>query len=195
MSLVATAPLKNSAGQSPLQVAYRNGQFEIVALLLTHGADPNFIEHTGREPWAMPVLHHAITAAVMRSRWLAQTRYEVGGDRGWVTRNSVEQADAAFAALQLLFESGADIQGIDSYGNSVIARAVLDARQILPSYKHSDPDWVDLKPLNAELVADLSRVFDLLIERGADLDEIDPQFGKSVREFYRAEPVARFLFP
>lgn len=190
VGIVATAPPKKYAGQSPLQVAYRHGEFEIAALLLAHGADPNFIEHDNREPWAMPVLHHAIKAAVMRSRWLRPTWRE---EAPWQLRNTTERADAAYAALQLLLDSGADVQALDSYGNSSLGRAVLDARQILPTYRHSDPDWVDPKPLNPELVDDLTRIFNTLQAHGADPNRPERDFGRPLAEPYRAEPVAQFL--
>lgn len=190
--LTATSPPKKYDGQSPLQVAYRTGKFEIAALLLEHGADPNFIEHTEREPWAMPVLHHAITAAVMRSRWLAPTWRE---DEPWRLRNTAERADEAYTALKLLLDSSADIHANDSYGNSAIARACLDARQILPRHRYNDPEWVDPKPLNPELVEDLERVFDLLLAHGADPHSPEHHEGSEtpVAEFYRKEPVAQFL--
>ncbi|HEY1176842.1 MAG TPA: hypothetical protein VGF17_11840 [Phytomonospora sp.] len=189
-ALVASAPPKKYSGQSPLQVAYRHGEFEIAALLLEHGADPNFIEHGGREPWAMPVLHHAVKAAVMRSRWLRPTW---NGEGPWQMSNSAERSDAAFAALCRLLESGADALALDSYGNSSLGRAALDARQVLPQHRHNDPDWVDPKPLNPELAEDLTRVFDTLRAYGADPTRMERDFGKSLVEFYRAEPVAGFL--
>lgn len=195
VDLVATPPPQRYAGQSPLQVAYQHGEFDIAALLLRHDANPNFIENTETDTFVQPVLHHAITTAVMSSRWLAPTRYERGEDRGWRSRNTAEQAEAAFEALQLLLDSGADVHAHDSSDNSSIGRAALDARQILPTHSYNDPEWVDPKPLNSELVADLTRIFNALIERGADLDEVDPKVGKSVREFYRAEHVAKFLNP
>lgn len=192
IGLTATSPPKKYAGQSPLQVAYRSGEFRIAALLLKHGADPNFIEHRDREPWAMPVLHHAIKAAVTRTRWLAPTWRE---DEPWQLRNSAERADEAFATLKMLFDSGADIHACDSYGNSSIARACLDARQILPQHRYNDPEWVDPKPLNPELVGDLARIFDLLLARGADPHRPEHHTGSEtpVAEFYREEPVAQFL--
>ncbi|WP_028473176.1 ankyrin repeat domain-containing protein [Nocardioides alkalitolerans] len=187
---VAGAAPKKYAAQSPLQVAYRHGEFEIAALLLTHGADPNYIEHPDREPWAMPVLHHAIKAAVSRSRWLRPTWRE---EEPWQLRNTADRADAAHAALLVLLEAGADVHALDSYGNSSLGRAALDARDVLPRYRHNDPDWVDPKPLNPELVEDLTRVFRALKARGADPHRSERDLGASLLEFYGAEPVARFL--
>ncbi|HXH36863.1 MAG TPA: hypothetical protein VNJ54_20980 [Plantibacter sp.] len=187
---IAGAAPKNYAGQSPLQVAYRHGEFEIAALLLAHGADPDFIEHHNREPWAIPVLHHAITAAVMRSRWLRPTRRP---DDPWQLASTAERADAAYEALRHLLQSGADVQVLDSYGNSSLGRAVLNARDLLPKRRYIDPDWVDPRPLNPELVADLARVFALLRAHGADPKRTERDLGHSLIDFYNAEPVAQFL--
>lgn len=194
VTLTATAPPKKYGGQSPLQVAYRNGRFEIAALLLEHGADPNFIETDS--PWALslPVVHHAITAAVMRSRWLRPVRFAKDRTKEqWRIGHTRQQADAAYTALQLLFESGADIHAVDSFGGSALGRAALDARQILPQYRHRDPGWVDPKPLNPELVDDLARIFALLRTYGADPNRSEPDQNLPVAQFYRAEPVGRFL--
>lgn len=190
VSAVATSPPKKYLGQSPLQVAYRHGEFEIAALLLAHGANPNFIEHYNRDPWAIPVLHHAIRAAVMRSRWLRPTWRE---ENPWKPSSTAEYAEAAHAALQLLLESGADVHARDSYGNSSLERAVLDARQILPTHRYNDPEWVDPKPLNPELVGDLTRIFRTLKAHGADPNIAHRTSDLSLAEFYRAETVGRIL--
>lgn len=194
VALVATSPPKTYAGQSPLMVAYRTGQFEIAGLLLDHGADPNFIDDDSPHAFQTPVLHDAIKAAVMRSRWLRPTRFARDKTAEvWQLRNSAGAADAACAALQLLLESGADIHAVDSNGNSALGRAAADARQILPAHHYGDPDWVDPKPLNPELVDDLSRVFALLLAQGADPNRAEPSLERSVADFYRAEPVGRFF--
>ncbi|MFW6597220.1 hypothetical protein ACQBAU_05165 [Propionibacteriaceae bacterium Y2011] len=193
VALTATAPPKKYTDQSPLQVAYRHGQFEIAELLLEQGADPNYIEHADRDPWVIPVLHHAIMAAVMRSRWLRPTRL-APPEEAWTTRNSAETADAAFAGLQLLLESGADIHAKNSYGGSALGRAAIDAAEILPKVKYNDPDWVDPKPLNPELIDDLTRIFDALLERGADPDDkLNAGEDLSVAEYFGKTAVARFL--
>ncbi|WP_223405549.1 hypothetical protein [Occultella gossypii] len=126
----------------------------------------------------------------MRSRWLRQTLRE---EEPWQPRNTAERADAAYDALHLLLESGADVQALDSYGNSSLGRAVLDARQVLPRHRHNDPEWADPKPLNPELVDDLTRVFDSLMAHGADPNRTERDLGGSLAEYHRAEPVAQFL--
>ena len=58
----AKAP-KKDIGQSPLQVAIKCGEFEIIELLLEKGADADFMEDPALVPprsVCMPVLHDAI---------------------------------------------------------------------------------------------------------------------------------------
>ena len=58
----AKAP-KKDIGQSPLQVAIKFGEFEIIELLLENGADPDFMENPELVPphsVCMSVLHDAI---------------------------------------------------------------------------------------------------------------------------------------
>ncbi|MET9918694.1 hypothetical protein ABZZ04_16595 [Streptomyces sp. NPDC006435] len=191
VALVATPPPKKHAGQSPLMIALKTGRFGIAMLLLDHGADVNFIDSDGPHPHSMPVLHDAIKAAVMRSRWLRPTRFT--DDEQWALRNTVESSDAAFTVLRRVLESGADVHALDSHGNSALHRAAMDARQILPMHRYSAPEWVDPKPLNPELVEDLTRIFDLLLAHGADPGRAEKQLGRSVAEHYRSEPVGRFL--
>ncbi len=62
---------KKDIGQSPLQVAVKCGQFEIIDLLLDNGADPDFMENRADQPadtddyyfMPMPVLCDAINGA------------------------------------------------------------------------------------------------------------------------------------
>ncbi len=61
----AKAP-KKDIGQSPLQVAIKCGEFEIIELLLENGADPDFMENPELVPphsVCMSVLHDAISPA------------------------------------------------------------------------------------------------------------------------------------
>ena len=54
---------KKDIGQSPLQVAIKCGEFEIIELLLENGADPDFMENPELIPphsVCMSVLHDAI---------------------------------------------------------------------------------------------------------------------------------------
>ncbi len=65
----------------------------------------------------------------------------------------------------------------------------MQARQILPRNKEDEN-----RVLTPELRADIERIFDLLIESGADMNYISPNsFGKTYKEEYGSEPVGEFL--
>ncbi|MBQ9779374.1 MAG: ankyrin repeat domain-containing protein, partial [Clostridia bacterium] len=98
------------------------------------------------------------------------------------------QADEAFAILKKLIELGADVNAQDSYGNAGMDRACLQARQILPRPNSDD------RLLTDELRNDLSRIFALLKQSGADMSYVAPNaFGRSYREQYADETVSLFL--
>ena len=70
IACTAKQPPKKDDGQSPLQAALKTGRFNIVEYLLDLGADINFMEDdTCCNEWRAPVIHDAINAAVMSSRW------------------------------------------------------------------------------------------------------------------------------
>lgn len=192
ISCTAKQPPKKDDGQSPLQIAIKSGNLEIADYLIEFGADVNFMEIESCNEWKMPVIQDAIMATVMRSRYLSLT-YNKNGEKEWELSNTKEKFDKAFNLLKKMFELGADINSHDSYGNSCLGRAILDARRLLPQKNYQDPTWVDERPLNKELKEDLAMIFNLLLELGADINEIDERFGKSLIEYYKEESVAQFL--
>ncbi|WP_315122424.1 ankyrin repeat domain-containing protein [uncultured Clostridium sp.] len=188
IACTAKQPPKKDHGQSPLQVAIKSGNFEIAEYLLDCGADVNFIEKESCYEWRMPVLQDAIMAAVMSSRW--NTKDAIMGFREF---NSKEKADKAFHVLKRMIDMGADISSVDSYGNSCLVRAILDARQILPSYYYKEDRVANNRIITNELKEDLMRIFDLLIQKGADIYERDKRNNKTLCESYEKEPVGQFL--
>ena len=83
---------------------------------------------------------------------------------------------------------GADVNAKDSFGNACLDRARLQARQILPIQGSTD------RVITAELRYDLSRIFRLFIENGADTCYIAPNaFEKTYKEQYAREAVGEFL--
>ena len=168
ISCTAKQPPKKDDGQSPLQVALKTGRLEIAEYLLDLGADVNFMEAEDcASGWRAPVLHDAINAAVMNSRWNEN--------------------------LQPMLDLGADIRGVDSYGNTCVWRLCLQARQVLPPYNHSTRAVGSTRILTPELKEDLSRIFALLRNRGMDIECIKPGTSATVRELYKDEPIAQFL--
>lgn len=188
ISCTAKQPPKKDHGQSPLQVAIKSGHFQIAEYLLDQGADINFMESESCYDWRMPVLQDAIMAAVRSSRWNINSSLT-----GFQEFNSKEKADAAFHLLERMIQMGADTHARDSYGNSCLFRAIADARQILPTYYYKEDRTSDGRIVTDALKQDLSRIFDLLIEHGADVWEIDNRNGLPLIESCAREPVAQFL--
>ena len=174
---------KKFDGQSPLQVALKTADTQMVELLLTFCPDVNFMEtESCANDWRAPVLHDAIDRAIMSVRW------NINRPDGLEVFNTQAQADDAFAILHRLVELGADVNAKDSYGNACMDRACLQARQILPRPNSDD------RLLTDELRHDLSRIFDLLKQNGADMDYVAPNaFGKTYAEQYVDEAIGFFL--
>ena len=193
---VAKQPPKSDDGQSLLQVALKNAQVEIANLLLDYHADVNFMEAEDCcNAWRAPVLHDAIRSAVFQTRWSTWDsfhKYETGETR-YIVRYTAEDADAAFGVLKRMIDMGADVSAEDSYGNSCLKRAILDARQVLPRFNHGDKTVSDDRVITEELRFDLRRIFGLLFANGADVNEICKISGKTLKENYAPEPVAEFL--
>jgi len=188
ISCTAKQPPKKDHGQSPLQVAIKSGNFKIAEYLLDCGADVNFMEKESCYEWRMPVLQDAIMAAVMSSRW--NTNNAIMGLREF---NSKEKSSNAFHVLKRMIDIGADVSCFDSYGNSCLVRAILDARQILPIYYYNEDRISEDRIITDELKEDLAQIFDLLLENGADINELDKRNNKLLCESYAKEPVAQFF--
>jgi hypothetical protein len=184
VNATAMAPPKKDDGQSTLQVAIKAGQFGVAHLLLERGADVNFMEssdlNSDLNAWRTPVLHDAIRAAVFSTRF-GRNRALPGEAPRIEIMNTAEASARAFDVLAALVARGADPGKLDSAGNPALMRAILDARQIAD------------EPILPELVSDLERIFELLIQAGASPDWIDPRFGQSIAERFTSEPVGRFL--
>lgn len=174
---------KKYDGQSPLQVALKASSIEIIELLLAYKPNVNFIEDEScANSWRAPVIHDAINRAIMCSRW------NVSRPDGLEVFNDERTADEAFTVLKRIIDMGADVNAKDSYGNACIDRACLQARQVLPTKGSTD------RILTPEIRSDISRIFNLLIENGADMCYIAPNaFGKTYKEQYENEIVGEFI--
>ncbi len=188
ISCVAKQPPKKDDGQSPLQVAIKSGNFEIADYLLDLGADVNFMELESCNRWKMPVIQDAIMAAIMCSKFIKSYN-----GKNLELLNNKKKVDQSFNILKRMFDLGADINCHDSYDNSCLGRAILDARQILPSYSHTEKKIIDNNSLNIEQKENLVRIFELLLLQGADINEIDPKFEQTLLMFYKDEPVGQFI--
>jgi len=187
INCIAKQPPKKDDGQSPLQVAIKTGHFKIADYLIDVGADVNFIESESCNVWKMPVIQDAIRAAIMNTRFLTFT-YQ-NGEKVWKPYNTKEQFDAAFNLLKKIIELGADIHSYDSYGNSCLGRAILDAKQVIPAGVQN-PKLADERPLNNELKEDLAVVFHMLFNSGTNINEVHTDREKSkiiLHSFFKIE--------
>ncbi len=55
VSATVKSPPKRDDGQSPLQIAFKTGNFFAAELLLANGADLNFMEESEINEWRAPV--------------------------------------------------------------------------------------------------------------------------------------------
>lgn len=176
----AKSPPKKDDGQSTLQVAIKSANFRIANFLLDRGADVNFTDQSEINTWRAPVLHDALRAAVLSARyWRNRAMHREQPQWEWCS--TLERFDEARDVLERLLEMEASVHQVDSFGNSALGRACLDARQIVDSV------------IPPELDEDLGQVFALLFAAGSDPDAVDPNIGQALRVFYANDPVARFF--
>lgn len=141
---------KKDIGQSPLQVAIKCGEFEIIDLLLEKGADPDFMEDPALVPphsVCMSVLHDAIIGA------FATLCYKQYGD-----------SEKYMDLIKILLENGADPNRKTSSEVLPIGTAVNYAEMILER-RDAYPDIQEITKKR------LFESLDLLIKYGADKDE------------------------
>ncbi len=99
----------------------------IAWVLLEAGADVNFMEAEDcQSGWRAPVIHDAVNAAVMCSRWNVW-REDICELEVFSTQ---AQADLAFTILKRMVALGADLNAMDDRGNFCLWRFCLQARQI-----------------------------------------------------------------
>lgn len=189
VNCVAKQPPKKDDGQSPLQVSLKTGNLEIAEYLIEMGANLNFIEDISCcNTWRAPVIHDAINAAVMKSRWNTNDKL-----RGFKIYSTEQEAKNAYKVLQRMLELGADVNALDSHGNSGLWRFCLQASQILPAYDYANHCERDNRIFTEELEADLSNILKLLKEYGADFSYASPNTKCCVTDFYREGSLAKLL--
>ncbi len=161
VNCIAKQPPKKDDGQSPLQIAFKSKNFWAAKYFLENGADVNFIDATSVNEWKIPVLHDAIMATVALARfefpvdpWNEEVKHL------YALEGAKEHFDKMFVLLKVMVDHGADVNSIDSYGNSVLMRACADVEN-----RWTSKD----RPLPRETIEDLKQIFDLLISSGADI--------------------------
>ncbi len=189
VNCTAKQPPKKDDGQSPLQVALKTGAFDIADFLIDNGADLNFMEDESCcNTWRAPVIHDAINAAVMSSRWNTNNPYT-----GFEVYSTEENAITARKLLEKMLQLGSDINMLDSSGNSGIWRYCLQANQILPRFNYATNCECDDRIFTVELETDLLSILKLLCKYGADLSYVSPNVGLTVKAFYANGSMANLL--
>ena len=189
VNCTAQQPPKKDDGQSPLQVALKTGNFEIADYLIGRNADVNFMEaESCGSQWRAPVIHDAVIAAVMCSRWNTNDPYQ--GFRAFSTEN---QAGRACAVLAKMLDRGADVNAVDSFGYSVLFRFCIQAEQILPRQIPGECRESKDRLFTEALREDLVRILKLLKQAGADPAYQAPVLGKSVLARYQEGSLAMLL--
>ena len=124
------------------------------------------------------MLHDAINCAVMLCRWNTDDQY-----MGFRVFSTKERAEEGLAVLKRMLVMGADVNALDSYGNSGLNRFALQAKQILPSFNYAEHCEGKDRVFTDELHEDLKKVLQALKDAGADPSYKAPNLGYSVREF------------
>ena len=136
---------KKDHGQSPLQIAFKTGNFEIVGYLIYHGVDINFIENADGDPGLRaPVLFDAINTVIMSFCY-----------------RDFNASDHAFTYVERLAREGADVNKTASSGWDAIDWTVTRAEQIIgrPTVYTESQEAARRQ---------CAKILDVLIKNGAD---------------------------
>ena len=187
----AIAPKRplDTRGMSPLQVSLCTGRHKKIAwFLLENGADVNYIPDRKLAEEARPVLFDGVNAAIWNAR-----RYAWDGKNTspmqleW--KHTKEEADDAFKFLRRMLELGADVSVTDHYGRNCLMEAVSETNNLCPVRSQDTGEYYPGRPVTSQMCDDLRRIFRLLIDVGADMDNISSFSKKSIREHYESEPI------
>jgi len=145
VNCVSGALPKKDHGQSPLQVAFKTGNYEIADYLISHGADINFMEAEDDDSGLRaPVLFDAINSTIIS-----------------LCYQKINESEIAFSYVKFLVEKGADVNKLASNGFDAINWSVSTAELLF--------ERASIYPNVQDAVRkQLARILDLLIENGAD---------------------------
>lgn len=187
----AIAPKRplDTRGMSPLQVALCTGWHRKIAwLLLENNADENYIPEKKWAEEVRPVLFDAANVAIWNVR-----RYAWDGKSTepmkLVWKHTKDESDEAYAFLERVLKRGADVGITDYYGRNVLMEAVPEASNLCPILNRETGEYYPGRPVTPEMCDDLRRIFSLLIDSGADINNASAYSKKSIREHYENEPV------
>lgn len=187
----AISPKKPSdiKGMSSLQVALCTGWHAKIAwLLLENGADVNYIPDRKWTDESHPILFDAADVAIWNARRLAwDGKNTTPLNLEW--KHTAEKADEAFRFLEQVLKQGADVSKTDYYGRNVLMEAVSEASKLCPIRNSETGGYYPGRPITPEMRHDMRRIFKLLIDAGADRNNVSAYSKKSIREHYENESV------
>lgn len=148
----AKAP-KKDIGQSPLQVAVKCGEFEIIDLLLEKGADSDFMEDPAIVPphsVCMSVLHDAIIgvfASLCYKQYSHSEKYidlikillENGADPNRKTSSEVFPIGTAVNYAEMILERGGAYPDIQE----ITKKRLFESLDLLIKYGADKEEWLD----------------------------------------------------
>ena len=148
----AKAP-KKDIGQSPLQVAIKCGDFEIIDLLLEKGADSDFMEDPAIVPphsVCMSVLHDAIIgvfASLCYKQYSHSEKYidlikillENGADPNRKTSSEVFPIGTAVNYAEMILERGGAYPDIQE----ITKKRLFESLDLLIKYGADKEEWLD----------------------------------------------------
>ena len=144
---------KKDIGQSPLQVAIKCGQFEIIEFLLEKGADSDFMEDPAFVPphsVCMSVLHDAIIgvfASLCYKQYSHSEKYidlikillENGADPNRKTSSEVFPIGTAVNYAEMILERGGAYPDIQE----ITKKRLFESLDLLIKYGADKEEWLD----------------------------------------------------
>lgn len=134
------------------------------------------------------MVQDVINVTVMKCRWNTSDKI-----RGFIEYSNEKEGKKAYDILEKMLNLGADVNKLDSYGNSGIWRYCLQANQILPTFSYSTNSESDNRIFTKELENDLLNILNLLCKYGADLNYVSPNMNRTVKDFYLGGALSKIL--
>ena len=159
-------------GMSSLQVALCTGWHAKIAwLLLKNGADVNYIPDRKWTDESHPILFDAADVAIWNARRLAwDGKNTTPLNLEW--KHTAEKADESFRFLEQVLKQGADVSKTDYYGRNVLMEAVSEASKLCPIRNSETGGYYPGRPITPEMRHDMRRIFKLLIDAGAEKNNV-----------------------
>ncbi len=156
-------------GFTPLHYASVYGHVEVVKLLLERGADPNLRTVSGETPLHMAVEHCAVLRLLLQHDADPNAR-----DKHGKTPLHYAAISGARCSVELLLRHGADPNAKDADGNTPLHKAGNEKTAlILAEHTEVAKNNEGQTPLHLAAERGYTRVIELLLSRGADVNDAD----------------------